>query len=96
MDQFTLNMYHHFVQLLVRESVKESHILISHKGIVQGSPELMFDYAIRMLRLAEKANEEYWGVTTPFCQQSHTCHKSAKGGTIICHGEALQAEHWVL
>ena len=66
MALFTMNMYRHWVRLIVREPGSDPCIILSKEGIVQGAPEAMFHYAVGMLPLAEKLREGHGNITTPF------------------------------
>ena len=66
MALFTMNMYRHWVRLIVREPGDNPCIILSKEGIAQGAPEAMFHYAVGMLPLAEKLREGHGNITSPF------------------------------
>ena len=66
MALFTMNMYRHWVCLIVREPGGDPYVIHSKEGIVQGAPEAMFHYAVGMFPLVEKLREMHGSTTSSF------------------------------
>ena len=66
MALFTMNMYRHWVCLIVRKLGGNPCIILSKEGIAQGTQETMFHYTVEIIPLAEKLWEGHGDITTPF------------------------------